>query len=345
MFNDSISMSGRSCGIPDEISSQSASTSLVQSDALSSMAGFPMIPTLQGEPINDLQGQFPVNPDLSLSSLGRSFVGNSLQRSSVQEFPRDILIPASALAALLNARQENSSLNLIEASNSSLVTCGYEDIAGPSKWDFYKNHVLAPPELGTRAFAFPGNLDPNGLWVSSEGMDIKSAYFSPNPNRELSLSLGTSQPSAMSSLNILDQQSEICNERADQASCNSRDISLQLRSYRPLQFLELISRSKYLSAIQEILAQIASYALESLDPVAYLSAGSSAGNCNIFSSGCQEPFMLEATGRVQDFEGKRTQLLNLLQAVCQLNQYVLIATELSIYSNCYAFGFGSDLQF
>ncbi|PKI63117.1 hypothetical protein CRG98_016493 [Punica granatum] len=187
------------------------------------MAGFPVTPTLQGQPISDLQGQFHVNPDLSISSLGRNFIGNSSHRSSVQEFPADMPIPASALATFLNARHENSSLNLIEASSSSFGTCGYEDIAGPSKWDFYKNNVPAP-ELGTRACTFPGNLDPNGWWVSSEGMNI-----------------------------------------------------------RP-----------------EILAQVASYALENLDSVSYLSGGLGAGISNTVSSSCQDVFMVEPVGKVDD---------------------------------------------
>ncbi|OWM86577.1 hypothetical protein CDL15_Pgr015612 [Punica granatum] len=281
------------------------------------MAGFPVTPTLQGQPISDLQGQFHVNPDLSISSLGRNFIGNSSHRSSVQEFPADMPIPASALATFLNARHENSSLNLIEASSSSFGTCGYEDIAGPSKWDFYKNNVPAP-ELGTRACTFPGNLDPNGWWVSSEGMNIRpgNPYFSPNPTRELSLSLGTSQPSAISSANVMDQQSEISNnEMVDQTSCDSQDISLQFRPYRPMQFWELISGSKYLGAIQEILAQVASYALENLDSVSYLSGGLGAGISNTVSSSCQDVFMVEPVGKVREIEGRKTQLLNLLQAV------------------------------
>lgn len=319
MYGDSISMSGRNCSFLDDISSESAPNSLIRSDAFSSMASFPVIPMLEGQPVSDLQGQFHVNPDLSISSLGRSFIGNSSQRSPVQECPQDILIPASATANLLNARQEDSSMHLIGASSSSLGACGYEDIVGSNKWDFYKNNVPDTLELGTRALTFPGNLDSSVLWVSSEGMNTKSSnsYFSPYPSRELSLSLATSQPSVISSANVLDQQPETSNdERADQTSCNGRDIPLQFLSCRPMKFSELISGSKYLTAIQEILAQIASYAIGNLNPVSYLSAGSGAGISNAYSSSGQEVFMAERTGRIQELEGRKTWLLNLLQVVC-----------------------------
>ncbi|KAK4797886.1 hypothetical protein SAY86_030212 [Trapa natans] len=281
-------MSSRNCAIPDEISTSLASTFHVQRNSFSNMAGFPMIPMLQGEPISCLQDQLSVNPDLSLSSIGKSFMGSSSERSPLHELPGDILMP-SAFTALFNARQENSSLNIIEASGSSLGTCGYVDVAGSSKWELCKNNVLAGPELGTGSFTFPGNLDQSGLlWVPS------------NPIRELSLSLATSQPSALSSVGLLDQQPGMRNSE---------------RSSTPVLFSESISSSKYLFSIQEILAQIASYALEGIEPMNYVSAGFGGGISSTFSSSCQEDFMWEPAGRVQGLEGKKTQLLRLLQVV------------------------------
>ncbi|KAK4793017.1 hypothetical protein SAY86_023452 [Trapa natans] len=293
MYGDYTSMHGKNS------SSGPAPNSLIPSDGLSNMASFPVIPMLEGHPVSsDLQGQFHVNPNLPFSSLGRCFIGNSSQRSPVQEFPGDGLIPSIASANLLNARQENSSLNFMEASSSSLGACGHEDIAN--------------------AFPFPGNLDPNVLWVSSQGLNTKSdtAYFLQNPSRELSLSLATSQPSVVCSENAVDQLQETSNdEKADQTSCNGRDVPLQLLSCRSMKFSVLISRSKYLTAIQEILAQITSYALGSLGPVSYLSAGSGAGISNDFSLSGQDIIMAEPTGRAWEYEGRKAQLLNLLQVV------------------------------
>lgn len=73
-----------------------------------------------------------------------------------------------------------------------------------------------------------------------------------------------------------------------------------------------------MSGIQEILAQIASYSLENLNKVSYVSSGLGSGTSKSqFSSDCRvdEGQELEVFGQRQEAEAKKAQLLTLLQVV------------------------------
>lgn len=129
-------------------------------------------------------------------------------------------------------------------------------------------------------------------------------YLSPTPfssyTNELSLSLATSHPAVIS-----DHSSAAA---TSWNSCNSNEISVP-------QFSQVILGSTYLQAIQEILAQIATYSLEnSHEPSCLIDRI----GINPFSSERGMPWRDIETRPVQT---KKTQLLTLLQVVCTAAKY------------------------
>lgn len=241
-------------------------------------------------------------------------------------------------------------------SNSSLATsvnCPYDGVPSTvtHKWDFDK--FLPPPELTGKVplrtefqpFHIMGGLDPNG-WISSSA--DTSTVPPHGSSNELSLSLATSQPSVICGATAPNQ----CTERScsvvthpclnevglgsEQASCNSKELSLNFGSYRPAQFSQVISGSPYLHVIQEILAEILSYSLENLDHSSYSASRTAGAQANMHSSsGYPTQRGLSVTGsddfpdedgrydvpmdpvlQKREVEAKKTQLLALLQVVC-----------------------------
>ncbi|XVE97663.1 hypothetical protein REPUB_Repub03eG0038200 [Reevesia pubescens] len=247
----------------------------------------------------------------------------------------------------------NSSTECSDGINSTMVTslnCVFNEAFGNmnSKWDFEK--FPAPLELvgktplktAFQPYASVGCPDPNG-WIASNVANMSMNYpcGSSKYSNELSLSLTTSLPAVIGGNNIPDQSSEINCPGAnrcclnttrlgsEQMSCNAKELSLSYGSHGPVQVSELISGSRYLHAVQEILAQIASYSLENLDQ---MSIG--AGATIPFSSSClaergmalmdpnelpdidgNSEVQLEAEVRKRKVEARKTQLLTLLQVV------------------------------
>jgi hypothetical protein len=90
LFSVPIDMAGRN-SVTMDCSSQRTSNSLVQLDSFNlnhhnqTLAGFTMLPTLQGEPISDLHANIHsanrssfMNSDALVASLGRNVVGDTL---------------------------------------------------------------------------------------------------------------------------------------------------------------------------------------------------------------------------------------------------------------------------
>ncbi|KAJ0090267.1 hypothetical protein Patl1_13009 [Pistacia atlantica] len=241
--------------------------------------------------------------------------------------------------------------------NSSFATSmnsGYDEVLGNMnvKGDFEKSHV--PPEFcgkipsrtGFQPFSSMGNLHPSG-WISTGAHVTPDCHYDSSiKSNELSLSLATTQPPIIYGTNIGDQCSEIsCSGEthhyvnatkleSEHSSHNSKELSLSFGSCGPAQFSQLISGSKYLLAIQEILAEIASYSLENLDEMSYLNGERKSGpKIPFFSSSpygkgmppmdCDENpdidggfgAQLDASLRRRTIEAKKTQLLTLLQLV------------------------------
>ncbi|KAE8669075.1 PYR1-like 2 [Hibiscus syriacus] len=224
--------------------------------------------------------------------------------------------------------------SLIECSdgmNSAMVTsvnCVFNEVFGnmTSKWEYEKFpgslELTGKTSLKTAfqpywSIRYP---DPNG-WIPSNGENMSPDYprGSMKSSNELSLSLATSLPGVISRNNIPDRSSEIncCLNTtrlgSEQTSCNAKELSLSFGSYGPVQVSHLISGSRYLHAVQEILAQIASYSLENLEQ---MSVGARATTVMTVMDSNDLP---EVNGysevQLEAVEAKESQLLTLLQVV------------------------------
>lgn len=312
------------------------------------------------------------------SSLGQACpIGNT---EGQQQFTEVATISASTLATLLGTKgglHENLDNLAISAtsifptfvssdcsntSNGSFATsvnCPYDGVLSDMtrKWDFDK--FLSHPELigktslrtGFHPFHIIEGTEPNG-WMSSstDTSTVPRPYGSSN---ELSLTLATSLPSVMCATTAPNQ----CLERScsdathpclnevglgsEQATCNSKELSLSFGSYRPVQFSQVISGSRYLHVIQEILAEILNYSLENLDHLSYSTtrhvqlSSSYAAQRGLSAMRSDEFPDEDGTYSVpvdlvlqkREIEAKKTQLLALLQVVCWFNYLLFVENE------------------
>lgn len=332
----------------------------------------------------DFQEQMEEGTSISSTSLATLLAA----RSGLQENLDNLAISVPSIYPLEAFRSHiaNDCSNDLNSSFETSVSCGYDEVLGNvnGKWNFQKSH--APPFGGKtplrtafQPYSPIANLHPNG-WISSNDADpTVDHYGSSKYHNELSLSLATSQTAITGGTNIPDQCSEVgfsgathrclnatrlCSE---QASCNSKELSLSFGSHGPAQFSQFISGSKYLRAIQEILAQIASYSLENLDNMSYLT-GERTGENTSFSSS-----FIAGRGRAStnshefpNFDGslkvqrnssvrrqavaaKKTQLLTLLQAVfwftffCQYGLSIILVPGYHSNTNCLIFIVGDGV--
>lgn len=231
-------------------------------------------------------------------------------------------------------------------SNSLIATpenYGYDEILGSinsQQWEINK-YAAAPsePEPGERTSVRTmglqpysssiGNLDPNG-WSSSNGESYDMTYHSYNSSKssnELALTLATSTPSNVDGMNIRDQCSDIncsgvvqsCLNQTkfgsgQQASCSSEEPSPSFGSCKPPQLSQVICGSRYFDVIQDILTQIASYSLESLDQSSYSSPGAIATMDAALDSRLE--VQNEPALHRQEIKTKKAKLVALLQMVC-----------------------------
>ncbi|XP_073287645.1 homeobox protein ATH1-like isoform X2 [Primulina huaijiensis] len=188
-----------------------------------------------------------------------------------------------------NSTVPNHSSNV---ASSSFETMNYGYEGSPfdrrTKWNFNK---FTSQELFRRIVGRNGteNSASNG-WVLSEntaGMDSSSPGAS---HSELCLSLSTCQRSVAPGTSIREHCSEMSSVTSyalhrkhvgsEQKSCSSNNPSLSFNSDKPLQ-LSLMSGSRFFQAMQEILAEIARYAL-----LSYTSTCIGNGINVSFSSSC-----------------------------------------------------------
>lgn len=269
----------------------------------------------------EFQGHFMGGTPISATTLATLLAS----RSGLHEDLNDITVSAPSAFPLevLRTYGSNDCSNTSNSSFETAVNCGYDGVHGDmnSKWNF--NKFLAPLELAGKPsertryqpMQFIGNLDPNG-WDSSNNANMTSDHpYSSKFCNELSLSLAMAQPSIIFGTAIPDQCSEIScsgvNHRclnetglsSDQTSCNSKELSLSFGSYRPPQFSQVISGSRYLRVIQEILADIANYSLENLDHMSYSTGGIGAGANILFSSSCPAEMGISVMGSDESTDG------------------------------------------
>lgn len=221
-----------------------------------------------------------------------------------------------------------------------------------TKWDssnFATHHEPVGKDIGMielQPFGIMQNMNPEG-WVASQSNSLSSD--SPGSSRlsnELSLSLATSNPSSVLCRNFIqDHCSEICGSNnspyerclaSEQTSC-SKNLSLSFDSSKPIQPSHFLSGSVYITAIQEILAELACFSLGNFGPLNYPTSGIDDDRADVyFSSSCTagEGYLGSAPADFSDAAKKATiqsepmmqqldvgrkkkHLLALLQVVCK----------------------------
>ncbi|KAL8499095.1 hypothetical protein ACS0TY_022172 [Phlomoides rotata] len=150
----------------------------------------------------------------------------------------------------------------IASSSYGTMLHGYEGLPIMDVTRFVSSQELVGRVVG-RNEAPP--VEPSGSYVQNTWGGLNSnSLGSSRFSNELSLSLATSQPSV-----FLEQCSEtsLHNRQmvSKRASCSSRNVTLSSSSYKPPQHTTLLSGSRFVQAMQEILAEIAGYALENVD--------------------------------------------------------------------------------
>ncbi|KZV51849.1 hypothetical protein F511_06892 [Dorcoceras hygrometricum] len=276
------------------------------------MSGFPQ-PSSFVEAVNNLvRGQIANRDEISPF--------NIQDPNQVMEgIPFPTLTPITTLSSVRNGTLDNqeklpNSCHCVypfdDSSNmvySSLATMnhGYESLPFDSgtKWEL--NKFVSPESFGRvigKNSVQPLNPTENPFqdeWMLSQnaaGTNSNSRGTSIFSN-ELSLSLASSQPSTLHGTSVQDQCSE-------QTSCSSNNLSLSFDSYKPLQPSPLLG-SRLFQAMQEILAEIACYAL-----VNYSTAAVDNGNkVPVVSSHCIFP------SDESEVQAKKKHMLTLLQMI------------------------------
>ncbi|KAK4490996.1 hypothetical protein RD792_001717 [Penstemon davidsonii] len=161
-----------------------------------------------------------------------------------------------------------------------------------TRWDF--NNFMAPPKE----------------WIMNEpGVLNSNSPGSSRFSNELSLSLATSQCSEMSSSGLTSYSLHKRHSDHNASCSSSSNLSLSFDSHKPLPLSPFLSGSRFFQAMQEILAEIACYALQNFDQMSYSTTGIDNG-VNVSSVGLQNNLVQE-----RETEAKKKHLLALLQGV------------------------------
>ncbi|KAJ6957515.1 homeobox protein ATH1-like isoform X2 [Populus alba x Populus x berolinensis] len=360
LFSVPIDMAGRN-SVTMDCSSQRTPNSLVQLDSFNlnhhnqTLAGFTMLPTLQGEPVSDLHANIHsanrssfMNSDALVASLGRNVVGDTLPgcsrsagnppfeeqfgdgipnyalatlvatRSGLQETLNNLAISGPSSYPLEESRSfvSNDCTNALNSSFASSLNYGCGEVFGSTNGKEDFDRFPAPIELGGRTPLRAG-FQPH----SSIGNLQPNGWITSNGvNVSADECFASGKLANELSLSLATSQPSVMDSRSipDQSS----EIT---RNHVACHFSK---ETRYLHVIQEILAQIASYSLENLDQ------GFKTGASTLFSSSyAMEGGMLpmgfdkspDGNDRIdvqmdpalqkRALEAKRTQLLTLLQVV------------------------------
>ncbi|KAG5591345.1 hypothetical protein H5410_041859 [Solanum commersonii] len=193
---------------------------------------------------------------------------------------------------------------------------------------------------GSQPFQLTENVNSN-TWFSSETASLSSDSPSGSSrfSNELCLSLTTSQSAVACGTTIRDQCSDIsCSGVTNHAfpqrrfdseltSCNSRNLSLNFGSYKPVHLSQFLTGSRYLRVMQEILSEIAQLSLQNHNLVGYRGNGmensantsfalnSDAGRGYAAMSSDDPPDGDHRIIGLMDCEAKKKNLVALLQVV------------------------------
>ena len=233
-----------------------------------------------------------------------------------------------------------STSNALNSSFASSLICeGDESLCNlNNKWESQRFNCIQqlarenPERSDFQTISSMENLNQNG-WMPSNTMNSKLW-------NELSLSLATSNPVLSGGTNFLDQYSQLTFSGATQPclnstelasnlnSCNFRDLCLSYRCGSPVHLSQAIAGSRYLSVIQDVLSQIASYPLESSEQdrhltstVGFMPFSSSFLDDNTVEFGsdvtgrCSSQIQMEIQWQKLSGDAKKSHLLTLLQLV------------------------------
>ncbi|XP_028798506.1 homeobox protein ATH1-like [Neltuma alba] len=212
---------------------------------------------------------------------------------------------ASILAARIGLQENLEKSQVLSPSFSSLGSLGPYML---DNWSYTPSHLHLTSGGHDCNNHMPEEiLDSNG-WASSNVTDLSShAYGSSNFSNEPVLSLATSQTTGQCSEVSCSDEITRCFSKArsglEHASCSNRELAMSLNSGRHFHFSQAMLGSRYLTGVQEILAQLASFSLENLEQIRYSQANS------MFK------FHMEAPLERHAAESKKSQLLTLLELV------------------------------
>ncbi|XP_059274934.1 homeobox protein ATH1 [Lycium ferocissimum] len=228
------------------------------------------------------------------------------------QYMEGIPIPAVCLANLLAARnamhEYPENLTVLAplshpAEGQKIDGLNYPNVLNHS-FGSYRNYEFdGVPEIGgtvvgrtgSQPFQLTENVNSN-TWFSSETASLRSDSPSGSSrfSNELSLSLTTSQSGVACGTN---QCSDItCSGVTNHAfpqrrfdseltSCNSRNLSLNFGSYKPVHLSQFLTGSRYLRVMQEILSEIAQLSLQNPNSVSYRGNGTEFGANTSFALG------------------------------------------------------------
>ncbi|XAR69261.1 hypothetical protein NMG60_11000785 [Bertholletia excelsa] len=251
--------------------------------------------------------------------------------------------PSARSHKVLRASASNDYSNHLNPAFPTSVNYRYDRMLDGmnNKWELDKF-------LAFHSFQLTGNINHNG-WSSADDSSVSSTYPSgfPKFTDELSLKLITCEPSIIHGTSILDQCSEISysdgtpialNEQrlGLTTSSSSNAVPLSSSSYRRADLLQFLLGSRYLSVVQEILAEIATHVLGNLDWINYSASGIGVGAKFLFSSNCQAERVYAAacsseaqtslSMQGQEVEAQKKQLSALLQEIDE--QYIQCLDEI-----------------
>lgn len=297
----------------------------------------------------EVQDQFMAGMPISAASLANLLVARYGPHENLNNF--EISLPSADPRDVSRTFVSSDYSDTVLPSLGNSVNYGYDGMFGDisSKWDIQKFSApqlaaTVPQRTGLEPFHIMGNMDQNG-WISSENtsMSSDSTSGSSRYSNELSPSLSTCQPAVICGTKIPEHCSEISRSSfschslheirlgSGQISCSGKNLSSSC-GYKPVQLSQLLSGSRFVIEMQEILAAFASSTLENSEHLSYPISGSGVEENFSFSSSqhagksCtvmdhdnlpdgNDPMLCR-----RDVEAKKKHLLDLLQMVCLLKQ-------------------------
>ncbi|XP_033509608.1 homeobox protein ATH1 [Nicotiana tomentosiformis] len=320
---------------------------MLQGEAINSSQDFLSLPNFpRAVDTGAIHSVLPMRNRIKEFSLSTSYPINNAYTED--QYMEGIPISAVSLANLLatrNAMPENHENLAALASLSHPVEGHKTDVLDyPTmlnhSFGSYRNYEFdGVPEIagtivgrtGSQPFQLSHENVNSNTWFSSETASMNSDSPSGSSSRfsnELSLSLTSTQSGVACGTTIRDQCSDIsCSGVTNHAfpqrrfdseltSCNSRNLSLNFGSYKPVHLSQFLTGSRYLRVMQEILSEMAHLSLQNHNLVGYRGNGAEYGANTSFTLSSDD--LPDEDRRIigqMNSEAKKKHLVALLQVV------------------------------